>query len=145
MEPGEGGKGGEQEAKAPAKEAASSDQATTSDPEPKKEENPKQEQPKKDTPPAPKEEKAPPPPKQESKPAPPPKSEEKPASKKDEKKPEPSPFGAGSRGENRVNHHTADSSKELRLHSAGENEPYAPKNSRATQAVTKYCRFAHDV
>jgi len=109
LEPGDGSDGGEKDAKAPAKDPATDEQSTSSDPEPKKEEpkkeepkkeEPKKEEPKKEAPPAPKEEKAPP--KQEKKPPPPPPSEEKPASKKDEKKPEPSPSGAGSRGENRV-------------------------------------------
>jgi 2-oxoglutarate dehydrogenase E2 component (dihydrolipoamide succinyltransferase) len=94
LETGEGGSGGKQEASTPAKEPASSEQPTTSDPEPKKDEKPKPEEPKKE---------APPPPKEEKKPPPPP-SEEKATSKKDEKKLEPSPFGAGSRGENRVMH-----------------------------------------
>jgi 2-oxoglutarate dehydrogenase E2 component (dihydrolipoamide succinyltransferase) len=98
LEPGEGGSGGKQEASAPAKDSASSEQPTTSDPEPKKDAKPKQEEPKKEEPAPPKEEKAPP--KQDKKPPPP--SEEKPTSKKDEKKPEASPFGAGSRGENKV-------------------------------------------
>jgi len=106
LEPGEGGSGGEQEASSDTKEPASKEQSTTSDPEPKKEEQPKEEKkPKqkeqKDTPAPPKEDKAPPP-KAEKKPPPPPPSEEKATSKKDEKKPEASPFGAGSRGENRV-------------------------------------------
>lgn len=92
LETGEGGSGGKQEASTPAKEPASSEQPTTSDPEPK-DEKPKPEEPKKE---------APPPPKDEKKPPPPPPSEEKPTAKKDEKKPEASPFGAGSRGENRV-------------------------------------------
>jgi 2-oxoglutarate dehydrogenase E2 component (dihydrolipoamide succinyltransferase) len=94
MEPGEGGSGGEKPAKQEPKEPASSEQPTSSDPEPKKEE-PKKE----DTP-------APPPPKKEDKPAPP-KDEKKPAPqpKKDEGKKEEgisSPFGKGSRNENRV-------------------------------------------
>ncbi len=100
LEPGEGSSGGEKEASAPAKDPASSEQSTTSDPEPKKEE-PKQEEPKKEAPPPPKKEESAPP-KKESKSAPPPPSEEKPTAKKDQKAPEPSPFGAGSRGENRV-------------------------------------------
>jgi 2-oxoglutarate dehydrogenase E2 component (dihydrolipoamide succinyltransferase) len=78
---------------APAKEPASGEQPTTSSPEPRKDDTPKQEELKKE---------APAPPQQEKKPAPPPPSEEKPVSRKDEKKLEPSPFGAGGRGENRV-------------------------------------------
>lgn len=103
LEPGEGGSGGKQEASSETKEPAPKEQSTTSDPEPKKEEEqkPKQEEQKKETPAPPKEDKAPPP-KAEKKPPPPPPSEEKATSKKDEKKPEPSPFGTGSRGENRV-------------------------------------------
>ena len=93
LEPGEGGSGGKQEASAPAKGPASGEQPTSSDPEPKKDEKPKQEEPQKE---------APAPSKQEKTPPPPPPSEDKPTSKKDEKKPEHSPFGAGSRGENRV-------------------------------------------
>jgi hypothetical protein len=87
LETGEGGGGGTQEASTPAKEPASDEQPAPSVPEPKKEE------PKKEAPAPPKEEKKPPPP------AP---SEDKPTSKRDEKKPEASSFGAGSRGENRV-------------------------------------------
>ncbi|KAL2441349.1 Dihydrolipoyllysine-residue succinyltransferase component of 2-oxoglutarate dehydrogenase complex [Exophiala dermatitidis] len=98
IEPGSGG-GGAKEAKQEPKEPASKDQPTSSDPEPKKEE--KKEEPKKEEP-------APSPPKKEEKPAPP-KEEKKPAPPKEEKKPaseEPkgvsSPFGPGSRNENRV-------------------------------------------
>lgn len=96
MDPGEGGGGGEKEAKQEPKAPASEEQPTSSDPEPKKEE-PKKE----DTP-------APPPPKKEDKPAPP-KEEKKPAPPKEPKKDEgkkeegiSSPFGKGSRNENRV-------------------------------------------
>ena len=95
MEPGEGGGGGEKEASSEAKEPASSEQPTSSDPEPKKEES-KKEEPKKEAPP--------PPPKKEDKPAPP-KEEKKPPpkeTKKDEAKGIDSPFGKGSRNENRV-------------------------------------------
>lgn len=91
MEPGEGGGGGEKEASAPAKEPASGDQPTSSDPEPKKD--------------GPKQETAPPsPPKKEEKPAPP-KEEKKAPPPKDEKMPEPpkpATGGPGSRSENRV-------------------------------------------
>ncbi|EXJ95547.1 dihydrolipoyllysine-residue succinyltransferase, E2 component [Capronia coronata CBS 617.96] len=97
IEPGEGGGGGAKEAKQEPKEPASKDQPTSSDPEPKKEE-PKEE----------KKEEAPPPPPKEEKPAPP-KEEKKPAPPKEQKKPaaeEPkgitSPFGPGTRNENRV-------------------------------------------
>ena len=96
----EGGSGGKQEASAPAKEPASGEQSTTSDPEPQKDEKPQHEEPKKEAPAPPKEEKAPQ--KQDKAPPPPPPSEEKPTSKRDEKKPESSPSGAGSRTENRV-------------------------------------------
>jgi hypothetical protein len=84
LETGEGGGSSKQEASTPANEPAQSKQPATSDPEPKKE-----------TP-------APAPPKEEKKAPPPPPSEDKPTSKKDEKKPEASPSGAGSRGETRV-------------------------------------------
>lgn len=89
LEPGEGGGGGEQAAKSEPKEPAPADQPTSSDPEPKKE-----------APPPPKKEDKPAPPKQE-KPAPP-KEEKKPASDKAESKGAESPFGKGSRAENRV-------------------------------------------
>ena len=86
--------GGEKTADTEAKAPASEEQPTSSDPEPKKEE------PKQESKPQPKEEKAPPPPK-EDKPAPPPKKEDKP---KEQPKSEgiDSPFGKGSRNENRV-------------------------------------------
>lgn len=85
------GAAGDKAATSEPKGPASEQQPTSSDPEPKKEEAP------------PKEEKAPPPPKKES-PAPPPK--EKPPPPPKETKAEPpkteSPFGAGSRTENKV-------------------------------------------
>ncbi|KIY02749.1 uncharacterized protein Z520_01214 [Fonsecaea multimorphosa CBS 102226] len=100
LEPGEGGGGGDKEAKQEPKEPASEEQPTSSDPEPKKEE-PKKEEPKKEEPP-------PPPPKKEEKPAPP-KEEKKSPPPKQEKKPDESkatgidsPFGKGTRNENRV-------------------------------------------
>ena len=95
LEPGEGGGGGEKEAGSEAKEPASSEQPTSSDPEPKKEE-PKKEEPKKEAPP--------PPPKKEDKPAPPKEEKKSPPkeTKKDEAKGIDSPFGKGSRNENRV-------------------------------------------
>lgn len=94
LEPGSGGGGGAKEAKSEAKEEKSSE------PEPKKEE-PKKEEPKKEAakeekPAQPKEEK-PAPPKEEKK-APPP----KPAEGKKESKGIESPFGKGSRNEDRV-------------------------------------------
>jgi 2-oxoglutarate dehydrogenase E2 component (dihydrolipoamide succinyltransferase) len=86
MEPGGDGGGGEKEASAPAKEAASEDKPTSSDPEPKKESSPT------------------PPPKNEEKPAPP-KEEKKAPAPKDEKTPDPpkpAASGPGTRSENRV-------------------------------------------
>ncbi|ETN45564.1 uncharacterized protein HMPREF1541_09396 [Cyphellophora europaea CBS 101466] len=99
MEPGAGGSGGAKEAKEEPKQPASSEQPTSSDPEPKKEE-PKKEEPKKEEP---KKEAPPPPPKKEEKPAPP-KEEKKPAASegKQEAKGIDSPFGKGSRNEDRV-------------------------------------------
>merc|ERR1712098_460328 len=87
------------EAKEEPKQPASSEQPTSSDPEPKKEE-PKKEEPKKEEP---KKEAPPPPPKKEEKPAPP-KEEKKPAASegKQEAKGIDSPFGKGSRNEDRV-------------------------------------------
>jgi len=99
MEPGSGGGGGAKEAKEEPKEPASEEQSTSSDPEPKKEE-PKKEEPKKEEPPPKKEEK-PAPPKEEKKPAPPKKEEKKPASD-DSKAGIESPYGKGTRNENRV-------------------------------------------
>ena len=98
METGAGGGEGAKEAKEEPKEPASEDQPTSSQPAEPKEKEPKKEEPKKEEPP--------PPPKKEEKPAPP-KEEKKPAPPKEEKKPdEPkgidSPFGKGSRNENRV-------------------------------------------
>ena len=90
IEPGDGGGGGVKEAKSEAKSPASEEQPTSSDPEPKKEE------PKKEAAPAKKEDK-PAPPKEEKKAAPP--KEEK---KTDEKAGIDSPFGKGSRNENKV-------------------------------------------
>merc|ERR1711939_1225795 len=95
METGAGGGEGAKEAKEEPKEPASEDQPTSSQPaEPKKEE-PKKEEPKKEAPP--------PPPKKEEKPAPP-KEEKKPAASegKQEAKGIDSPFGKGSRNEDRV-------------------------------------------
>jgi 2-oxoglutarate dehydrogenase E2 component (dihydrolipoamide succinyltransferase) len=96
LDPGSGGGGGAKEASSEPKEPASKDQPTSSDPEPKKEE-PKKEEPKKEA--------APPPPKKEEKPAPP-KEEKAPAPKQSEGKQESkgieSPFGKGSRNEDRV-------------------------------------------
>ena len=86
LEPGKGGGGGEKEASAPAKEPASDEQATSSDPEPKKETA---------APPSPKKEEKPAPPKEEKK-APPPKDEKTP------EPPKPATGGPGSRAENRV-------------------------------------------
>lgn len=98
LDPGASGGGGAKEAKQEPKGAASEDQPTSSDPEPKKEE-PKKEESKSEEPP-------PPPPKKEEKPAPP-KEEKKAAPPKEEKKGDDkagidSPFGKGSRNENRV-------------------------------------------
>jgi 2-oxoglutarate dehydrogenase E2 component (dihydrolipoamide succinyltransferase) len=97
LEPGEGGGGGAKEASSEAKEPASKDQPTSSDPEPKKEE------PKKAEAPPPKKEEKPAPPKEESKPAPKPREEKKTEKKADDKGIE-SPFGKGTRNENRVGH-----------------------------------------
>ncbi|ETI26621.1 hypothetical protein G647_10382 [Cladophialophora carrionii CBS 160.54] len=88
LEPGEGGGGGAKEAKEEPKEPA--------EPEPKKEE-PKKEEPKEEPKKEEPKKEAPPPPKKEEKPAPP--KEEK---KTDEKAGIDSPFGKGSRNENRV-------------------------------------------
>jgi len=103
LEPGEGGSGGAQDAKQEPKAPASEDQPTSSDPEPKKEE-PKKEEPKKEEAPPPKKEEKPAPPKEEKKPAPPPKEEKKapPKEGKDEKAGIDSPYGKGTRNENRV-------------------------------------------
>lgn len=90
LEPGAGGEGGAKEAKEEPKEPASKDQPTSSDPEPKKEEPKKEE-------PAPKKEEKPAPPKEEKKSAPP--KQEK---KTEDAKGIDSPFGKGSRNENRV-------------------------------------------
>merc|ERR1712230_88043 len=89
METGAGGGEGAKEAKEEPKEPASEDQPTSSQPAEPKEKEPKKEEPKKEEPP--------PPPKKEEKPAPP-KEEKKP----DEPKGIDSPFGKGSRNENRV-------------------------------------------
>lgn len=94
IEAGAGG-GGAKEAKEEPKEPASSEQPTSSDPEPKKEE-PKKEEPKKE---------AAPPPKKEEKPAPP-KSDKKASEGKSEAKGVDSPFGKGSRNEDRVRYGT---------------------------------------
>ncbi|EXJ59866.1 dihydrolipoyllysine-residue succinyltransferase, E2 component [Cladophialophora yegresii CBS 114405] len=98
LEPGEGGGGGAKEAKEEPKEPA--------EPEPKKEEpkkeepkeEPKKEEPKKEAPPPPKKEEKPAPPKEEKKAPAPPKEEKK----TDDKAGIDSPFGKGSRNENRV-------------------------------------------
>ncbi|EXJ89754.1 dihydrolipoyllysine-residue succinyltransferase, E2 component [Capronia epimyces CBS 606.96] len=95
IEPGEGSGGGAKEATEEPKEPASEKQPTSSDPEPKKEESAKEEPPS----PPPKKEETPAPPKEEKKPAPP-KAEKKPASEEPEGI--SSPFGPGSRNENRV-------------------------------------------
>jgi 2-oxoglutarate dehydrogenase E2 component (dihydrolipoamide succinyltransferase) len=94
IEPGEGSSGGAKEAKEEPKAPASEKQPTSSDPEPKKEEPKKEE--KKEAPPPPKEDK-PAPPKEEKKASPP--KEEK---KGDSKAGIDSPFGKGSRNENKV-------------------------------------------
>ncbi|KIW74925.1 hypothetical protein Z517_11696 [Fonsecaea pedrosoi CBS 271.37] len=95
LEPGGGGGGGAKEAKEEPKEPASKEQPTSSDPEPKKEEPKKEEAP----PPPPKKEEKPAPPKEEKKSSPPPKEAKKP----DESKAGiESPFGKGTRNENRV-------------------------------------------
>lgn len=99
LEPGSGGSGGKKEGSSEAKAPASEDQPTSSDPEPEKKapkEEPKKEEPKKEAAPAP--------PKKEEKPAPP-KEEKKtpaPAEGKKESKGVESPFGKGSRNEDRV-------------------------------------------
>merc|ERR1711939_1012898 len=80
METGAGGGEGAKEAKEEPKEPASEDQPTSSQPAEPKEKEPKKEEPKKEEPP------------------PPPKKEKKP----DEPKGIDSPFGKGSRNENRV-------------------------------------------
>ncbi len=107
LEPGEGGGGGEKEASSEAKSPASEDQPTSSDPEPKKEE-PKKEEPKKEAPPPPKKEDKPAPPKEEKKASPPPKE----GKKGDEKAGIDSPFGKGSRNENKVGQLLTNSSRE---------------------------------
>jgi 2-oxoglutarate dehydrogenase E2 component (dihydrolipoamide succinyltransferase) len=95
MEPGSGVSGGAKEAKQEPKAPASEDQPTSSDPKPKEE--PKKEEPKKEAPaPAPKKEEKPAPPKEEKKPPQPSKE-----SSSDSKGIE-SPFGKGTRNENRV-------------------------------------------
>ena len=126
LETGEGGGGGKQEATTPAKEPPSSEQPAASDPEPKKE--------------------APAPPKEEKKaPPPPPPSEDKPTSKKDEKKPEASPSGAGGRGETRVCLLPTRWKRNHSLIHAGENEPHATEDRRASQAVTKHSCISHNI
>ncbi|KIX01076.1 uncharacterized protein Z518_10142 [Rhinocladiella mackenziei CBS 650.93] len=89
LEPGEGGGSGAGEAKEAPKERAPHDQPTSSDLEPKKEE-PKREEP------------LPPPPKKEEKPAPAPPQGSKKPSAEGPKVGVDSPFGPGSRNENRV-------------------------------------------
>ena len=106
LEPGQGSSGGAQEAKQETKAPAPDDQPTSSDPEPKKEESnkeePKKEEPKKEAPPSPKKEEKPAPPKEEKKAPSPPKEDKKTEKKTDEKAGIDSPFGKGSRNENRV-------------------------------------------
>ena len=106
IEPGEGGGGGAKEASQESKSPASEEQPTSSDPEPKKEE-PKEEEPKKEEPKKePKKEASSPPAKKEEKPAPPKEEKKSPPPPKDGKKTEEkgidSPFGKGSRNENKV-------------------------------------------
>lgn len=99
METGAGGDSGPKEAKEEPKEPASKDQPTSSQPEEPKKEEPKREEPKKEeSSPAPQKEEKPAPPKEEKKPAPP-KDDKK---KTEEAKGIDSPFGKGSRNENRV-------------------------------------------
>ncbi|KIW87403.1 uncharacterized protein Z519_12039 [Cladophialophora bantiana CBS 173.52] len=89
LEPGSGGGGGAKEAKEEPKAPASEEQPTSSHPEPKKEEPP----------PPPKKEERPAPPKEEKRPPPPPKEEKR----TDESTTGiESPFGKGTRNENRV-------------------------------------------
>ncbi|KAJ9637922.1 uncharacterized protein PV06_04506 [Exophiala oligosperma] len=98
METGAGGDSGPKEAKEEPKEPASKDQPTSSQPEESKEKEPKKEEPKKDEPsPPPQKEEKTAPPKEEKKAAPP-----KDAKKSEEPKGIDSPFGKGSRNENRV-------------------------------------------
>lgn len=96
LEPGSGGGGGAKEAKEEPKEPASKDQPTSSDPEPKKEESKKEE-------PTPKKEEKPAPPKEEKKAAPPKEEKkDKKSATEDSKGGIDSPYGAGTRNENRV-------------------------------------------
>jgi 2-oxoglutarate dehydrogenase E2 component (dihydrolipoamide succinyltransferase) len=118
LEPGEGGSGGAQEATEEPKAPASKDQPTSSDPEPKKEQ-PKEE-PKKETSSAPKKEEKPAPPKEEKKPA------SQPSESKQESKGIDSPFGKGSRNENKVG---LPPLHRMFLTFLGQNEPYAPEDS----------------
>lgn len=105
IEPGEGGGGGAKEAKEEPKEPASKDQPTSSQPEESKEKRPKEEskkeEPKKEEP-APKKEEKPAPPKEEKKPAPPKEEKKDKKSATEEPKGIDSPFGKGTRNENRV-------------------------------------------
>lgn len=107
LEPGESGGGGEKQAAQQPKEPAPGDQKKSSDPQeegkPSKDEQkppPQKEEKAPSPPPPPKEDKAPPPPKEEKTPPTPlPQPKEK---MSEQHKPVESPFGQGSRGENRV-------------------------------------------
>ena len=89
----DGGEGGAKEAGEEPKAPASEDKPTSSDPKPKEE--PKKEEPKKEAPPPPKKEEKSTPAKEEKK-------SSAPAEKKSESKGIESPFGKGSRNEDRV-------------------------------------------
>jgi biotin carboxyl carrier protein len=134
LEPGEGSSGGAKEATEEPKAPASKDQPTTSDPEPKKEQ-PKEES-KKEAPPPPKKEEKPAPPKEEKKPTSPP------SESKQESKGIDSPFGKGSRNENKVGMPCA---RKMFLIIPGQNEPYASENSRTLEAVSEHCCIANNL
>ncbi|KAF7504107.1 2-oxoglutarate dehydrogenase complex E2 component [Endocarpon pusillum] len=107
LEAGGSGGGEEKQATQEPKEPAPGDQKKSSDPQEegrpsKDEQKPPPQEEKKAPPPPQKENKAPPPPPKDDKaPAPPP-PESKGEKKSEQPRPQESPFGAGSRGENRV-------------------------------------------
>lgn len=122
LEAGESSGGGEKLAGQEPKGPAPADQKKSSDPQ--GEGRPSKDEQK----PPPQEDKTPPPPKKEV-PAPSPPAQPKEEKKSDRPKAPESPFGAGSRGENRVSGSGAHIDGLARLTFAGENESDAVEDS----------------
>ena len=119
-----------EEASSEAKEPASKEQSTSSDPKPEQS-TPSKEQ-----------NSAPAPPKEEKKaPAPAPKKAEPKASQSEGS----STPTVGNREERRVCNSPRENGEQIANGETGQDEPHAPENRRASEAVAEHCRFLDDL